>query len=110
MKISAGGLENLKQREGCELKSYQDSGGVWTIGVGSTYYMNGAKVGPNQTITEHEALELLAHTLKHYEDIVNTNLKVNVSQDVFDDLVSLAYNTESGARNHIKRINAGKYA
>ena len=36
MKISTKGLNLIKEFEGCYLKAYQDSGGVWTIGIGIT--------------------------------------------------------------------------
>ena len=32
MQLSKTGIELLKHFEGCELKAYQDSVGVWTIG------------------------------------------------------------------------------
>ena len=35
-KYSAAGLALTKQFEGLELKAYQDSVGVWTIGYGHT--------------------------------------------------------------------------
>ena len=36
MNISNKGIELIKQFEGCRLKAYQDSVGVWTIGYGHT--------------------------------------------------------------------------
>ena len=36
MKISKEGIALIKKFEGCELESYQDSVGVWTIGYGHT--------------------------------------------------------------------------
>lgn len=36
MKISSDGIKFITQWEGCHLTSYQDGGGVWTIGVGHT--------------------------------------------------------------------------
>ena len=36
MKISQKGIKLIKEFEGCYLKAYQDSGGVWTIGWGIT--------------------------------------------------------------------------
>jgi len=50
----AGAL--IAQFEGCKLNAYLDSGGVWTIGYGHT----GPDVLPTSTITEQEALDLLA--------------------------------------------------
>lgn len=42
--------------EGLRLKAYQDSGGVWTIGIGHT----GKDVTPGLTITPEKAYELFA--------------------------------------------------
>ena len=36
MNISQEGIALIKKFEGCELKAYQDSVGVWTIGFGHT--------------------------------------------------------------------------
>ena len=36
LSISNTGLELIKRFEGCRLKAYQDSVGVWTIGYGQT--------------------------------------------------------------------------
>ena len=36
MKINAAGLDLIKRWEGLRLTAYQDSVGVWTIGVGHT--------------------------------------------------------------------------
>ncbi len=55
-KYSAAGLALTKQFEGLELKAYQDSVGVWTIGYGHT----GTDVKPGLVITEAQASVLLA--------------------------------------------------
>ncbi len=47
-------LEQLKIDEGCRLKAYQDTVGVWTIGYGHT---GGVKKG--DVITQKEAEDLL---------------------------------------------------
>ena len=36
MNTSEEGISLIKNYEGCELESYQDSVGVWTIGYGHT--------------------------------------------------------------------------
>ncbi|MGL4675515.1 MAG: lysozyme, partial [Wohlfahrtiimonas sp.] len=36
MKTGQKGIELIKEFEGCKLKAYQDSVGVWTIGYGHT--------------------------------------------------------------------------
>lgn len=45
--------------EGCKLTAYQDSGGVWSIGYGTTR-INGQPVTAGMTITAEQAAEYLA--------------------------------------------------
>jgi len=87
MKISATGIELLKQFEGCRLTAYQDSVGVWTIGFGTT---TGVKEG--QTISQVKAEEYLRFDLAIFEKAVTESLKVPVNQNQFDALVSFTYN------------------
>lgn len=91
MKTSNNGIELIKRFEGLRLKAYQDSRGTWTIGYGHT---GGVKSG--DTITEQEAVELLARDLKTAEDAVNEQ-NLSLSQNQFDALVSFVYNV--GTRN-----------
>jgi len=70
MKISAAGIELLKQFEGCRLTAYQDSVGVWTIGFGTT---TGVKEG--QTISQVKAEEYLRFDLAIFEKAVTESLK-----------------------------------
>lgn len=87
MKISAAGIELLKQFEGCRLTAYQDSVGVWTIGFGTT-----AGVKEGQTISQVKAEEYLRSDLAIFEKAVTESLKVPVNQNQFDALVSFTYN------------------
>ncbi len=50
LSFSDAGVDHLKKWEGVELEAYQDTGGVWTIGVGHT---RGVTAG--MTITEEQA-------------------------------------------------------
>ncbi len=86
MKTSNKGIELIKRFEGLRLKAYQDSRGTWTIGYGHT---GGVKSG--DTITEQEAVELLARDLKTAEDAVNEQ-NLSLSQNQFDALVSFVFN------------------
>ena len=72
--------ENLTERfEGCRLESYQDSGGVWTIGYGHT--MN---VGPGMTCTQQQA-EMWLSTDTHFAvAAVNVLVIVPLTQAEFD--------------------------
>lgn len=87
MKISAAGIELLKQFEGCRLTAYQDSVGVWTIGFGTT-----AGVKEGQTISQVKAEEYLRSDLAIFEKAVTESLKAPVNQNQFDALVSFTYN------------------
>lgn len=90
--INQAGLDIIKKFEGCVLSSYQDIGGVWTIGYGHT-----KGVTPNQTITQEEAEEYLKQDLEMTELGVNALIKSTVTDNQFSACVSLAYNIGLGA-------------
>jgi GH24 family phage-related lysozyme (muramidase) len=108
MKTSRRGLEFIKSEEGCVLHVYQDQAGYPTIGVGHLI-----KAGERFTaITEDEALELLAQDAKVAEDAVNRNVKVPLTQNQFDALVSFTFNCGTGALEKstlLKLLNQGQY-
>ena len=101
MQISESGLNLIKTFEGCRLQSYQDSGGVWTIGYGHT---NG--VGPGQVITQQQADEFLKQDLHNAEKYVMAYDHIyHFNQNQFDALVSFTYN--AGAGNLKKLLSSG---
>lgn len=102
MKTSKKGISLIKSFEGLKLNAYLCSANVPTIGYGNTYYPNGTKVKLGDTITQEKADELLKDILKKFEGIVNRKLKVKVSQNQFDALVSHTYNT--GGSNTLFRL------
>lgn len=91
LRMSNQGISFLKNREGCKLVSYQDSGGVWTIGYGHT-----KSARPNMQITYQQAEMLLRQDLTFFENYLNQNVKVKLTQAMFDALCSLIYNTGQG--------------
>ena len=95
MKTSQHGLDLIKLFEGCKLKSYKCPAGVWTIGYGNTYYLDGSKVLMGQKISQIEADMLMLKLLPKYEATVIKNIKVNVNQNQFDALVSFCWNCGS---------------
>jgi lysozyme len=111
MKIGAEGLKLIKEFEGCKLLSYKCPAGVWTIGIGSTRYADGGPVKANQALpNEDAAMQLLAKTLSSYEHAVNA-IKVELSQNEFDALVSLTYNIGAGnlaSSTLVKMLKAGE--
>ena len=52
MKMTDRGRKLLMEREGCKLKAYKDSVGVWTIGVGHTSGAGPPQVRAGMTITQ----------------------------------------------------------
>ena len=95
MKTSQKGIELIKQFEGCKLKSYKCPANVWTIGYGSTYYLDGSKVLMGQKISQVEADMLMLKLLPKYEATVIKNIKVTLNQNQFDALVSFCWNCGS---------------
>jgi lysozyme len=113
MKTSANGIKAIKLSEGTKLKAYDDGGGVWTIATGTIQYPNGTPVKKGDVITQAQADQYLAFDLKRIEDDVNRLVKVPLTQNQFDALVSFTFNL--GIKNLsesklLKKLNAGDYA
>ena len=87
MRISKEGIELIKNFEGCELKSYQDSVGVWTIGFGHT-----KDVKEGDEINQEHAEFMLTEEMPEYEGYINNMVKVPLEQNKFDALCSWVYN------------------
>jgi len=113
MKTSAAGRKAIRAREGVVLKAYRDSVGVLTIGVGHTSAAGSPKVTPGLTITATQADEILSRDLAIFEKAVNASVKVPLSQNEFDALVSLAFNIGAGAFKKstlVRELNKGNRA
>ncbi|BAP30155.1 lysozyme [Chryseobacterium sp. StRB126] len=94
MKTSQKGIDLILSFEGFSAKPYLDSAGIPTIGYGNTYYPGGKKVTmKDTTITKEKGAELFALVLPTYEKVVSSKVKVALTQNQFDALVSHAYNT-----------------
>ncbi len=107
MNTSAEGIALIKKFEGCELKAYQCSAGVWTIGYGHT-----KDVEEGDTISKDQAEEMLVEELHEYENYVNEYVNVALSQNQFDALVSWVYNLGPAnlkSSTMLKVLNDGKY-
>lgn len=96
IKTSKKGIELIKQFEGVRLTSYQDGGGVWTIGYGHTGKVDGEFISKGMKITQEKADQLLKDDLTRFEKHVNSfNQKYKFTQNEFDALVSFAFNLGS---------------
>ncbi|CAI0725895.1 Phage-related lysozyme (muraminidase) [Serratia proteamaculans] len=110
MQISKTGIELIKRFEGLELKAYQDSVGVWTIGYGWTQPVDGKKICPGMVIDQATADRLLKCGVVQYEQGVNQLVKVKITQGQFDALVSFAYNLglrSLSTSTLLQKLNAG---
>ncbi len=94
MKTSQKGIDLILSFEGFSAKPYLDSAGIPTIGYGNTYYPGGKKVTMRDpAITREKGVELFSSVLPTYEKIVNAKVKIPLTQNQFDALVSHTYNT-----------------
>jgi lysozyme len=112
MKTGKEGKNLIKMYEGFRAFAYLCPAGVMTIGFGTTK-INGKPILENQKVTIDEANVLLEQDLKRFEDSVNNLVKVSLSQNQFDALVSFVYNL--GAENFkkstlLKKINVGEFS
>lgn len=108
--LSTKGAAFIAQWEGLKLRAYKDSGGIWTIGIGTIIYPNGSKVREGDTCTEAQAYEWFKAYIVGVEDLIAKSIKVPLTQNQFDALVSLIYNI--GATQFIggsvdDKINSG---
>lgn len=117
MKTSQIGIDLIKHFEGLHdgdlkqigLQPKKCPAGIWTQGYGSAMrdkngnFLKG-NVMPKATITEKQAEQLLAKDLEVFENIVMRKVKVLLTQNKFDALVSHTYNT-GGSDTLFKLIN-----
>lgn len=124
MKTSSQGRKFIEGFEGLILQAYDDHNdhivpvggtpiGVLTIGYGHTDAAGPPKVYVGQKITQAEADKFLATDLSAVENEVNHLVKVPLTQNQFDALVSFQFNT--GALDHsgnslLAALNSKDYA
>ena len=97
MKTGEAGLEIIKMFEGFRSEPYLCPAGVATIGFGSTRGIDGNRVTlGHSAISRDEAEEMLAHDLQNVEKSVGRLIRVALTQNQFDALVSFTYNLGSG--------------
>lgn len=106
-KISQAGLDLIKGFEGFSAKPYRDANG-YSIGYGH-FILPGEKIAEVDTV---EAELLLASDTAKAQAAINTYVKVPLSQNQYDALVSFVYNVGVGAfktSTALKRLNMGDY-
>lgn len=110
MQTGREGIELIKGFEGLRLSKYQDVVGKWTIGYGHLILPNESFPNP---LTEKQAEDLLRKDLATSEAGVTRQVKVKLSQQQFDALVSFTFNLGAGnlqSSTLLKKLNAGDYS
>lgn len=100
--LSNKGFQFLAQHEGCVSKPYWD-GKYYSVGYGH----NGPEVDPNRTYTKAEAEAFFAKDKIRFENDVNKIWHEPMTQNMFDALFSLAYNTGNVSKSPIAQHVAG---
>jgi len=111
MNIPDQTLKFLESEEGCRLNAYQDSRGIWTIGVGMTT-LHGLPVKQGDSITQQEADNLFAITANRFYNQVKALVHVPVNDNQLTALTSFTYNEGVGALSTsalLKKLNAKNY-
>ena len=109
-KTSQVGKNLIKSFEGFRASAYVCPAGVNTIGYGTTR-INGKPISPGTQITTDEADKFLEEDLKTFEDAVNQNVLIQLTQNQFDALVCFVYNIGVGnfiKSTLLKRLNENK--
>lgn len=107
MKTSAQGVAFICSHEGFVGHVYNDTAGIPTIGFGHVM-----QPGDPAVVTRDQAMDLMARDLVRFEDAVNADVLVPLTQCQFDALVSFAYNAGAGAlaqSSALKLLNDGEY-
>ncbi len=89
---SQQGLALIADLEGCRLRPYQCSAGVWTSGIGHT-----AGVAPTRDISEKEAAANLVADVLHVERRLDDCTPVAMPPQVYDAMVSFTFNVGTTA-------------
>lgn len=111
---SAAFFTSLIGYEGYKSKPYQDSGGVATIGIGSTTYENGQKVKmTDQPINQKRAIEISKHHVAKDEIVFRKSLQgVKLSQTEYDLYLDFMYNFGQSNWNQssmLRNLKVGQY-
>lgn len=117
MNLSLDGLMFIQAHEGFRNMPYDDAAGYCTVGTGHLLYTgkcadhieeNPYKDG----ITKEQGRALLGADSQEFQSVVRNSVKVTLTQNQFDALVSFAYNVGASGFKHstvLAEVNAGKH-
>jgi len=108
MKTTDKAIAIIKRFEGVRNKPYRCPANLWTIGVGHVMYPNQVKLPledrmtiplkpeDDRTFTPEEIDAILRRDLDRFEQGVNKLVTANLTQGMFDGLVSFSFNLGLG--------------
>jgi lysozyme len=108
MQLSYAGGRFLEEREGFKAFAYRDTNGTWTIGFGTTV-VDGKPVEQGMTCSRPQASAWMDRDTALVQTAINKVVRVPITQNQFDALVSFVYNIGIGAflgSTMLKMINA----
>lgn len=112
MQISQSGINLIKVSEGFEADAYQDGGGVWTVGYGSTR-INGRAVRKGDHLDEPAAAEYMISVANSFLKEIAGHVKVALNQNQTDAIASFIYNLGTDQFENstlLSKLNKGDYA
>ena len=113
MKTGQAGIELIKRFEGFSSTPYLCPADVPTIGYGNTRRIDGSRVAmDDEPISEEAGEALLAHELLSFERSVGKLITAELTQVMFDALISFTYNLGSGnlqSSTLRMKLNRGHY-
>jgi lysozyme len=122
MQFSKHGIKLMTELEGKKKYRYLDSRGLLTIGIGhllsrselssGKIWIESSPVKYAEGLSDSQMDALLLQDIKIAQDCVNAYVKVELTQNQFDALVSFCFNIGNGAfRNStlLRYLNEGKY-
>ena len=108
--LNKSSLDLIKRWEGCKLKAYKCSAGVWTVGYGLTTAAGFIEVGPDTVITQAEADWYLEKTVEKFLAEIKPSITAPINENELGAFTSLAYNigpTAFRKSSALRHFNAG---
>jgi len=113
MNVSPEAIKVICHHEGIRYKPYRCPAKLWTVGVGHVMYPEQGKIPMDQrgdyplrpedsrTFSAEEVNAILRSDLARFERGIHTLFPVNLSQGMFDSLVSFSFNCGLGTTQRL---------